>query len=249
MQREKVEKIRFRALSKSFGDLLVLKSLDFCIYDNEFLCLVGPTGCGKTTLANIVSRLLPPSSGSVTMGGVPVDPRRHNIAFVFQEPSCLPWRNVRQNVQIGLEVKKYPRSVINERVDMVLELMGLTPFQNYYPHQLSGGMKQRVAIARAFCAESDLMIMDEPFAQNDEKTRFEIEGQLLATWAEMKRTILFVTHNLEEAVFLAERIIVLTQKPTGIKAELAVDLERPRDITSPQFLGIRNQVTELVKWW
>jgi ABC-type nitrate/sulfonate/bicarbonate transport system ATPase subunit len=244
-----VEKIRFESFTKCFGDLLVLDNIDTQVYENEFLCIVGPTGCGKTTLANIVCGLLSPTKGRVTVDGQEVNPRKHNIAFVFQECAILPWRTVKDNICLGLELKRFPPKEIDARVNEMMDLLGLRDFENSFPNQISGGMKQRVDIARAFCAETDLLFMDEPFCQNDEKTRFYMLNLLIKLWGEKKRTIIFVTHNIEEAVYLAERIIVFTQKPTKIREEITVQLPRPRDVSSPDFVEIRERVTELIKWW
>jgi ABC-type nitrate/sulfonate/bicarbonate transport system ATPase subunit len=243
------EKIKVVDFSKSFGNLLVLDRLNFSIYEGEFLCVVGPTGCGKTTFCNVVSRLLPETSGTITLKGDKVDPRKHNISFVFQEPSCLPWRTLQEDVSIGLEIRGAPAGERERKVRAVIELVGLKGFENFYPHQISAGMKQRVAIARAFVTEPDLLLMDEPFGQLDTNTRFEIEKSLIEVWKETKRTIIFVTHNLEEAVYLAERILVMTQKPTRIKEEVRVGLPRPRNYADPEFARIRRYVTDLVKWW
>jgi sulfonate transport system ATP-binding protein len=243
-------KIEIRELCKSFGDLLVLDRMSFDIYDGEFLCVVGPTGCGKTTFCNVVTRLSPTTKGSVTMDSEQIDFKKHNISFVFQEPSCLPWRTVWDNVKIGLEIKGYPKGEIKERVQDVLETTGLTKFKDFFPNQISAGMKQRVAIARAFVTEPDMLLMDEPFGQLDTSTRFYIENSLVKLWQKTKQTVIFVTHNLEEAVYLSERILVCTQKPTKIKREVRVDhLDHPRDIADPEFVKIRREVTDLVRWW
>jgi ABC-type nitrate/sulfonate/bicarbonate transport system ATPase subunit len=243
------EKIKFTNFSKSFGDLLVLDNLNFSVKENDFLCIVGPTGCGKTTLCNLITTLIPPSKGTVEINGEPADPRKHNISFVFQEPSCLPWRNVWDDIKFGLEIKGYSREQIRERVSRIIELVGLKDFVNYYPHQISAGMKQRVAIARAFVTKPDLLLMDEPFGQLDIKTRFYMMDEVLKLWREIKATIVYVTHNLEEAIYLGEEVIVLTQKPTHIKSTIPVDLSRPRDYSDPKFVEKRKLVTELVKWW
>jgi len=243
------EKIKFTNFSKSFGDLLVLDNLNFSVKENDFLCIVGPTGCGKTTLCNLITTLIPPSKGTVEINGEPADPRKHNISFVFQEPSCLPWRNVWDDIKFGLEIKGYSREQICERVSRIIELVGLKDFVNYYPHQISAGMKQRVAIARAFVTKPDLLLMDEPFGQLDIKTRFYMMDEVLKLWGEIKATIVYVTHNLEEAIYLGEEVIVLTQKPTHIKSTIPVDLSRPRDYSDPKFVEKRKLVTELVKWW
>jgi len=243
------EKIKVVDICKSFGDLLVLDQLNFDIYEGEFLCVVGPTGCGKTTFCNVVSRLLAETSGSITMNGEKVEPRKHNISFVFQEPSCLPWRTVWDDVKIGLEIKGVPPGEIQRKVAAIIGIVGLTGFERFYPHQISAGMKQRVAIAQAFVTDPDLLLMDEPFGQLDTNTRFQIEKNLIEVWEKMKRTVIFVTHNLEEAVYLAERILVMTQKPTHLKEEVRVDLPRPRNYADPKFVEIRRHLTELVKWW
>lgn len=243
-------KIEIMDLSKHFGDLVVLDHLNFDIYDGEFLCVVGPTGCGKTTFCNVVTHLLPPTNGTVTMGREAINFKKHNVSFVFQEPSCLPWRTVWDNVKIGLEIKGYGKQEIHDRVADVLEVTGLTKFKDFFPNQISAGMKQRVAIARSFVTEPDMLLMDEPFGQLDTSTRFHIENSLVALWEKTKQTVIFVTHNLEEAVYLSERILVLTTKPTQIKQEVMVNhLPHPRDIADPEFVRIRRQVTDLVKWW
>jgi ABC-type nitrate/sulfonate/bicarbonate transport system ATPase subunit len=246
---ERKAKIQVENLTKMFGDLLVLKDLTFDIYDGEFLCVVGPTGCGKTTFCNVVSRLLPSTKGSITMDGEEINPSRHNVSFVFQEPSCIPWRTVWQDIGIGLEIKKANSLESERRLKDIIQLVGLKGFENFYPHQISAGMKQRVAIARAFVTEPDLLLMDEPFGQLDTNTRFQIETRLIEVWEKTKRTVIFVTHNLEEAVYLAERILVLTNKPTTIKEVVKVDLPRPRNFADPKFVSIRRRVTDLVKWW
>lgn len=242
-------KVRFESLTKSFGNLVVLDNINLEIHENTFLCIVGPTGCGKTTLANLLCGITPPTKGRVTIDGSGVNPKKHSISFVFQESACLPWRTVKDNIKLGLEIKRVPQKEIEARIGEVIGLLGLQGFETVYPNQISGGMRQRVDIARAFCCESDLLIMDEPFCQNDEKTRFYLLNQLIDLWEKKKRTVIFVTHNLEEAVYLAERIVVFTQKPTRIRAEIDVSLTRPRDLNSPEFITIREQVTELVKWW
>ena len=246
---ERKTKIEVRNLGKNFGDLVVLHQMNFDIYEGEFLCVVGPTGCGKTTFCNVVTRLLPLTEGTITMDGEEVDYKKHNVSFVFQEPSCIPWRTIWDDVKIGMEIKKIPSNEINKKVRAILELTGLYEFRDFYPNQISAGMKQRVAIARAFVTEPDLLLMDEPFGQLDTSTRFYIENRLIEIWQKTRQTVIFVTHNLEEAVYLSERILVCTQKPTGIKEEVIVDLPHPRNISDPEFVKIRNRVTDLVKWW
>lgn len=242
-------KVEFISFSKSFGKLLVLDELSFSIMENEFFCIVGPTGCGKTTLCNLVTTLIPPSRGSVLINGEKADPAKHNITFVFQEPSCLDWRTVWENVKFGLEIKDYSQQEIEKKCRKVIKLVGLEGFENYYPNQISAGMKQRVAVARSFVMKPDLLLMDEPFGQLDIKTRFYMLDEVLKLWKEITATVIYVTHNLEEAVYLAERIAVLSQKPTKIKEIVPVDIPHPRDYTDPEFVEIRKYITELVKWW
>lgn len=237
------------SLTKQFGDLLVLNDINFTVGDGEFLCIVGPTGCGKTTFLNLLSKLIPPTKGNICIDGEVADPKRHNISFVFQEPSCMPWRTVRQNIAYGMEVKKFPPQEIEERLEKTMKLVGLTDCANLYPNQISSSMEQRVAIARAFAAKPDLLLMDEPYGQLDVKLRYYLEDELIRIWQEFKTTVIFVTHNIEEAVYLAERILILSNKPTTIKAEIKVDLPRPRDFTAPEFVEIRKRVTDLIKWW
>lgn len=242
-------KIQFKNFSKSFGDLLVLDNLNFQIEKNEFFCVVGPTGCGKTTLCNLVTTLIPPSSGTILIDNEPANPHKHNISFVFQEPSCLEWRTVWDNVKFGLEIKGYPEDVIIEKCKAVMRMVGLDGFEDYFPNQISAGMKQRVAIARAFVTDPDLLLMDEPFGQLDIKKRFMMLDEVLRLWRELQATIIYVTHNLEEAVYLARNIAVMSQKPTKVKEIVPVDLPYPRDYTDDKFVAVRRHITDLVKWW
>lgn len=243
------EKIKVVNLTKKFGDLLVLDDISFSIEQGEFVCVVGPTGCGKTTFLNLLTRLYAPTSGDLYIDGALADPRKHNISFAFQEPSAMPWLTVRQNLAYGLKVKRQPKPVIEERVERVMALLGLKDVEDAYPHQLSVSAEQRVIIGRAFSTYPDLLLMDEPYGQMDIKMRFYLEDQVLRLWKEFHSTVLFITHNIEEAVYLAERVLILSQKPTTIKESLVVDLPRPRDVTSPQFIEIRRYVTDKIKWW
>ena len=198
---------------------------------------------------NSLSKLYDITSGEILINGEPVNLKKHNIAYIFQEYSNMPWLTMRQNVEFGLRIKRLPEDVIKERADYFLNMVGLMKFENYYPSQLSASMLQRAAIARAFAVKPEVLLMDEPYGQLDIELRFRLEDELIRLWKEVGTTVIFITHNIEEAVYLSERILVLTNKPTKIKAEIKNDLPRPRDISDPQFVELRNQVTDLIKWW
>jgi sulfonate transport system ATP-binding protein len=242
-------KIEVKDLTKQFGDLVVLDNINFQVAEGEFLAIVGPTGCGKTTFLNCLSKLIQSTAGDIYIDGAVANPRRHNISFVFQEPTCMPWRTVRQNVAYGMEVKKVPREELEQKLEAILKLVGLTDTADLYPNQVSASMMQRIAVARAFAVNPDLLLMDEPYGQLDVKLRFYLEDELIKLWKTLKSTVIFVTHNIEEAVYVAERILVLSNKPTKIKAEVPVNLPHPRHMLDPEFVEIRKRVTELIRWW
>lgn len=242
-------KIEVKNLTKSFGDLVVLDDINFKVAKGEFLAIVGPTGCGKTTFLNCLSKLMPTSQGDIYIDGEVADPKKHNISFVFQEPTCMPWRTVRENVAYGMEVKGFPKDKLNERLEYMLELVGLKDTADLYPNQVSASMVQRITVARAFAVDPDLLLMDEPYGQLDVKLRFYLEDELVSLWKTLKSTVVFVTHNIEEAVYVAERILVLSNKPTNIKEEVIIDLPRPRNALDEDFVNIRRKVTELIQWW
>lgn len=242
-------KIEVKNLTKYFGSLHVLDDISFNIKKGEFVCVVGPTGCGKTTFLNLLTRIYMPTQGDLLIDGESADPKKHSLAFVFQEPSALPWLTVEKNLRFGLELKKLPKSVIDERCELIIKLLGLEKFRDLYPHQLSVSSEQRIIIGRAFAMNPDLLLMDEPYGQMDVKLRFFLEDEVIRLWQELGTTVVFITHNIEEAVYLAERILVLSNKPTTIKEEVVVDLPRPRDFSDPKFVAIRNYVTESIKWW
>ena len=227
----------------------VLDNISFNVKEGEMLCIVGPTGCGKTTFLNTISKLMPTTSGNILIDGEEANPKKHNISFVFQESTCLPWRTVRSNVAFGMEVKGVAKSEIDSRLDLILRMVGLSDCADLYPNQVSASMEQRIAVARAFAVKPDLLMMDEPYGQLDVKLRYYLEDELVRLWETQKSTVLFVTHNIEEAVYLGSRILVLSNKPTTIKAEIMVDLPRPRNLIDPKFVEIRKQVTELIRWW
>ena len=186
-------KVQVKNLTKAFGDLLVLDDVSFDVYDGEFLCIVGPTGCGKTTFLNSMTKIYEPSQGSIRVDGEEINPQRHNLAYIFQEYSTMEWLNIQENVEFGLKAKKFPKERLKERSDYVIRMVGLDKYRNYYPSQLSASMLQRVVIARAFAIEPDLLLMDEPYGQLDLSLKYKLEDELLKMWREIKTTVLFIT--------------------------------------------------------
>ena len=242
-------KVEVKDLTKRFGDLLVLDHMNFDIKKNEFVCVVGPTGCGKTTFLNCLTRIHQPSEGDLFIDGEPADPRKHNISFIFQEPSALPWLTVEENIAYGLKIKKLPKDEINKRVEQIIKLMGLQDSRKKYPGDLSVSVEQRVVIGRSFAMQPDLLLMDEPYGQMDVKMRFYLEDEVIRLWKELGSTVVFITHNIEEAVYLAERVIILSNKPANIKEEIKIDLPHPRNVADPKFIEYREYITEKIKWW
>ncbi len=243
------DKISVNNLTKKFGDLLVLDKISFDINQGEFVCIVGPTGCGKTTFLNLLTRLIKPTEGKLLIDGEPADPKKHNISFAFQEPSAMPWLTVKENLEFGMKIKKLPVSERNARVDRLMKLLGLAQFENNYPYELSVSAEQSVIIGRAFSTYPDLLLMDEPYGQMDIKMRYYLEDQVLRLWKEFNSTIIFITHNVEEAVYLAERVLILSNKPAKIKEDMQIELPRPRSIADPEFIKIRKHITDAIKWW
>lgn len=230
--------------SMKFNGTSVLEDIKFKIHENEFLVLVGPSGCGKTTMANLLAGLLKPTSGHITIKGEKINPKVHNISIVFQEPSCIPWRTLWDDIIMGLEIKGADQETTEKRAKEVIKLVGLDGFEEYFPKQISGGMKQRVAIARAYATNPDFLLMDEPFGHLDAQTRYLMQIEIMRIWEKEKKTVAYITNNIEEAVYLATRIIVLSKLPAKIKAEYKIDLPRPRDLTGPEFLKLRGEITE-----
>lgn len=241
--------VEVRNLTKSFKDLLVLDDISFNVDKGEFLCIVGPTGCGKTTFLNSLTKLYDIDSGSITIKGEDIDPTKNDIAYIFQEYSTMEWLTVEQNIMYGLKIKRASRDIIEKRTEQVMKLVGLTKYRNYYPRQISASMLQRVVIARAFAVEPELLLMDEPYGQLDLQLKYHLEDELINLWQKTGTTVIFITHNIEEAIYLSDRILVLTNKPSKIKKSIINDLPRPRKITDPEFIKLRNVVTDLIKWW
>lgn len=242
-------KVQVQNLSKSFGDLQILNDISFDIKENEFLCVVGPTGCGKTTFLRLLTKIYEVTQGQILIDGTPADPKKHNLSLVFQEPSSMPWLTVERNIAYGLEIKQLPKKEIDERVNQILDMLGLQEFRHKYPGELSVSAEQRIIIGRAFAMRPDLLLMDEPYGQMDVKVRFYLEDEVIRLWRELKSTVVFITHNIEEAVYLAERVLILSNKPTTIKEEVLIDLPHPRSISDPRFIAYRKYITDKIKWW
>lgn len=236
-------------LTKKFGDLLVLDDVSFEVPAGEFLCVVGPTGCGKTTFLNSLTGLYQITSGQILINDEPADLKKHNVSYIFQENSTMPWLTVEENIGFGLDIKKIGGVEKKARVEEYMEIVGLIPFRNYFPRQLSASMLQRVSIARAFATRPSLLLMDEPYGQLDVELRYKLEDELLKLWRATGTTVMFITHNIEEAVYLGRVILVLTNKPTKVKTFLDNTLAYPRDIAGDDFVALRNQVTDYIKWW
>ena len=224
------------------GELLVLDEVSFDIKENEFFCIVGQSGCGKTTLLNMLAGFEQPSSGSLTIDGKPVGKPNYDKAVVFQEHALFPWYTLRKNVAFGLESKSVSGDELTARTDHYIELVGLRGFENRFPHELSGGMRQRVAIARALAVDPALLLMDEPFGALDVQTRSYMQSELLKIWDREPKSVCFVTHSIREAVFLADRVMVMSRRPGRMKEIIDIPMARPRDLDDPELVGLTSEV-------
>lgn len=222
----------------------VLERVNFMVHPGELVCLVGPSGCGKSTLLNILGGFLKETAGDVKVEGRPVQGPDPGRIFVFQENGVFPWLTVEENVGFGLLAR--PAREREQRVAHYIQMVGLAGFERSYPRELSGGMKQRVEIARALAAEARVLYMDEPFGALDFLTRLKMRRDLVRIWQAEHKTILFVTHDIEEAVQLADRVLVMSRRPATIQAEVVVDLPRPRDLDSPGYLSVRDRIFEIM---
>jgi len=200
------------------------------IQEGEFICLLGPSGCGKSTLLRIIAGLIPASSGQITINGKAIDGPGPDRAVVFQDYALFPWMSVRDNIEFGLEARKLAPGARKDISNKLLKVVGLADFADRYPHHLSGGMKQRVSIARALAVDPSLLLMDEPFGALDAQTRRSLQDELLRIWREYRKTVIFVTHSIEEAIYLSDRIVVMTARPGRIKEVITIDEARPRDM-------------------
>ncbi|MBI3230011.1 MAG: ABC transporter ATP-binding protein [Burkholderiales bacterium] len=242
--------VEINKVSKVFGEgekrMQALQDISCTIPDGQFVCLLGPSGCGKSTLLNAVAGFALPSSGDVYAGGKLVTGPGPERGMVFQEYALFPWMTVAQNVAFGLEIKGMAKAQIDERVHSLLAKLGLSDFRQRYPKDLSGGMRQRVAIARVLALDAPILLMDEPFGAIDALTRRNLQDELLRIWGETGKTILFVTHSIEESIYLADRILVMTYRPGTIKRDLSLNLPRPRDTATPEFNELKRELSALV---
>jgi len=238
--------LSIKNLNKTYheeGDEVVaLSDINLDVADKEFVCFIGPSGCGKTTLLRITAGLEKPDSGTLTVNNEPITGPGPDRGMVFQEYSLFPWRTVLKNITFSLELKKIAKSEREKIARDFLELVGLSKFADSYPHELSGGMKQRVAIARALVNDPDVLLMDEPFGAVDAQTRNRLQHELLNIWEKKKKTVLFITHSVDEAVFLADKVVVFTARPGRVKEVFSIDLPRPRERTSFEANAVREHL-------
>lgn len=238
-----------RNISKMFfsrkRELLAIDDISLDVHENEFLVILGPGQCGKSVFLNILAGLEEPSLGEVYLDGERTSGPNAKISMVFQKTAVIPWQTSKQNAETGLKYRKVPKMERREDAQRYLELVGLKGFEKSFPRQLSGGMKQRVGIARAYTARPEILLMDEPFGALDAQTRYAMQDEVIRLWEQNKRTIIFVTNNIEEAIYLGDRIVLLGARPAKVKAEYSLeDLPRPRNYVDKEFLRIRKMISD-----
>ena len=249
---ERKVKLQITGMEKKYKNGDGVENINIDVYEGEFVTMLGPSGCGKSTILRTLGGFLDIDKGDILIDGESVKdlpPEKRPTAMVFQSYNLWPHMTVYENLAFGLEIKKTPKAEADANVEEMLDIVGLTKFRNYYPSQLSISMLQRVAIARAFATKPELLLMDEPYGQLDIDLRFKLEDELIKLWEMTKTTVIFITHNIEEAVYLGNRIMILTNKPTTVKRTVNNTLPRPRDIASPDFVALRTEVTDAIKWW
>ena len=227
------------------GKTVALNGVSLDIKENEFICVVGPSGCGKSTLLNIIAGLLEPTSGAVYLDGKKIEGTGVERGVVFQGYALFPWRTVLKNVMFGLEMKRMPKDQAEEIARKYIKAVGLEGFEHAYPKELSGGMRQRVAIARAYAADPEVLLLDEPFGALDAQTRVQLQSELLNTWEHEKKTCFFITHDVDEAIILAQRVIIMSARPGRIKKIVDIDIPYPRTQatkTDPRFLELKTEI-------
>lgn len=242
--------IKIRNVNKVFegagGNVIALRDINLEIQDGQFVCLLGPSGCGKSTLLNAIAGFSLPSTGEILVHDQVVKEPGPDRGMVFQEYALFPWMTVADNITFGLRIKKANPAQIQKKLDELLAMLKLTEFRNRFPKDLSGGMRQRVAIARILALDSPILLMDEPFGALDALTRRSLQDELLKVWSEFKKTIIFVTHSIEESIYLADRIVVMSYRPGTIKRDIMVEMPRFRNPTSPEFNSLKKELSELV---
>src|ERR1043166_2628285 len=246
----RANKVSLSFRPKNRDSVTALSNFDVEVGKGEFVSIVGPSGCGKSTFLNLLLGLLKPDSGEMQLNGTPITGPGQERSMVFQEFGLLPWRTVQANVELGLELKGVAAAERVERARDLIKLVGLTLFESHYPHELSGGMKQRVGLARALATEPEVLLMDEPFAALDAQTRDLMQSELLQIWERTKKTVLFVTHSIEEAAYLSDRVIVMTARPGRTKDVLQIKLPRPRDYEmrlTPEFNDVKADIWNKLK--
>jgi NitT/TauT family transport system ATP-binding protein len=239
--------VEIKSVSKTFAlqgqTIHALKDADLTIRKGEFICLIGASGCGKSTLLRIIAGFETPTTGEALMWGKPIDGPDPTRGMVFQDYALFPWLSVRDNIGFGPRSRGRPRAEIRETTERFIEMVGLQRFADAYPHQLSGGMRQRVAIARVLANDAEIVLMDEPFGALDALTRERLQEELLEIWQRTGLTVVFVTHAIEEAIYLADRVVVMTPGPGRIESDNRLTIPRPRDIASPEFNEIRRALS------
>lgn len=236
--------------NKTGAEVIALENINLDIKDGEFICIVGPSGCGKTTFLNTVVGLLKPSRGEILLDQKKIDGPGNDRAMVFQNPSLLPWRTVLDNVLYGVELQKQLSADKKQEAKAFIEMVGLKGYENHYPHELSGGMQQRVNLARALTVNPSLLLLDEPFSALDAQTREFMQGELLRIWSETKKTSLFITHQIDEAVFLADRVFVFGARPGRVVEVIDVNIPRPRNLhvkRSPEFVHLVDHIWSIIE--
>jgi NitT/TauT family transport system ATP-binding protein len=245
------ERIVVEAAAKRYGLVTVFEGLDLSVRDQEIVCILGPSGCGKTTLLRAMHGLIPLDDGRIVIDGRSVSRPRHNVAMVFQHFGLMPWKRVRSNIAYGVELAGLGGGECRERVARYTEMVGLVGFEDHYPYQLSGGMQQRVGLARALAMEPDILLMDEPFGSLDAQTREILQDELLRIHRLVPHTMVFITHSIEEAIAIGDRIVVLSARPGTVREIIAVDIPRPRTVDAvvkhPRFVELRDRCWRLLR--
>ena len=241
--------LRLEGVSQEFDGIEALAPVDLTVDDGEFVCIVGPSGCGKSTIFNIVSGLLTPTAGSVSLDGVDIKAKTGHVGYMLQKDLLLPWRTVLDNIVLGADVRGRASKDDLRAAAQMAARYGLGGYLDHYPHALSGGMRQRVAVMRTLALDHPVMLLDEPFGALDSHTRMLMQQWLLQVWREQRKTIMFVTHDIDEALFLGDRVVVMTPRPGRVEAVIPVDLPRPRDVhltTDTHYIALKAKILDLI---